>query len=85
VYVRVWAGLGFSARLFELHDELLRATQRLIEDCPCQQGCPACVGPVLENPHVQLATKRLTLALLDVLTAGAVPRAPVNDLGDVIF
>ncbi|MFN8490364.1 MAG: DEAD/DEAH box helicase [Caldilineaceae bacterium] len=85
VYERVTAGLGFSARLFELHDELLRATQRLIEDCPCQQGCPACVGPVLENPQAQLATKRLTLALLAVLTAGAVARAPVDDLGDVIF
>ncbi len=67
LYERVTAGLGFSVRLFELHEELLRAAQQLVRACPCHQGCPACVGPVLENDLVQLETKRLTLALLDAL------------------
>ena len=85
VYERVTAGLGFSARLFELHDELLLAAQALIEACPCAHGCPACVGPVLENPQAQLATKRLTLALLEVLTTGQVTVPMVDALGDVVF
>ncbi|CAN5524958.1 hypothetical protein BH10CHL1_BH10CHL1_42720 [soil metagenome] len=85
VYERMTAGLGFSARLFELHDELLVAAQTLITDCPCQRGCPACVGPVLENPHAQLETKRLTLALLEVLTAGQVTAPMVDGFGDVVF
>jgi len=68
LYERITAGLGFSLRLFELHEELLRAAQALVRACPCCQGCPACVGPVLEHELAQLETKSLTLALLDALT-----------------
>gem|GEM_PF-6582514 len=64
------AGLGFSKRLFELHRTLLAAAQEFIEKCGCENGCPACVGPVLEDGGigaVQLPTKRLTLALIGAL------------------
>ncbi|HRW06786.1 MAG TPA: DUF1998 domain-containing protein, partial [Caldilineaceae bacterium] len=69
LYERIAAGLGFSARLYELHGELLRAAGALIRACPCEHGCPACVGPVLEGNGnvVQLETKGLTLALLEAL------------------
>jgi DEAD/DEAH box helicase domain-containing protein len=67
IYERTPAGLGFSARLYELHDELLVATRDLISACPCTAGCPGCVGPVLES-GAQLETKQITLALLDLLT-----------------
>jgi DEAD/DEAH box helicase domain-containing protein len=70
LYERMAAGLGFSARLYELHDLLLPAAAALIRACPCELGCPACVGPVLEGNDVQLPTKALTLALLAALTAG---------------
>jgi DEAD/DEAH box helicase domain-containing protein len=66
IFERTAAGLGFSERLFELHDTLLRAVRDNIQSCPCNNGCPACVGPVLEG-HSQLETKRLTLALVNVL------------------
>ena len=69
IYERTPAGLGFSERLYELHDELLGATRDLIRACPCANGCPSCVGPVLEG-DAQLETKQITLALLDVLIAG---------------
>ncbi len=49
IYERTAAGLGFSARLFEIHDELLGAARDLIRACPCTGGCPSCVGPVLEG------------------------------------
>jgi DEAD/DEAH box helicase domain-containing protein len=39
----------------------------LISACGCQQGCPACVGPVLDDQPLQLDTKRLTLGVLEVL------------------
>ncbi len=67
LYERITAGLGFSVRLFELHEELLAAAQMLVRACPCRQGCPACVGPVLEHDLAQLETKKLTLAILGVL------------------
>jgi DEAD/DEAH box helicase domain-containing protein len=65
------AGLGFSSRLYEVHDQLLSAARELVLACPCQQGCPACVGPVLENGSVQLPTKQLTHALIDALLGQA--------------
>ena len=68
IYERAAAGLGFSARLFELHTTLIEAAHELIANCGCPQGCPACVGPVLENEAAQLDTKRLALAILRQLT-----------------
>ena len=41
-------GVGLSEPLFRLHDELLNHTWKLIADCPCEEGCPSCVGPVGE-------------------------------------
>ena len=46
----------------------MTAAYDLIAHCGCPQGCPACVGPVLENEAAQLDTKRLALALLRQLT-----------------
>lgn len=66
LYELIAAGLGFSVRLFELHDTLLAAARENIAACPCSTGCPACMGPVLESGE-QLETKRLTLALIDEL------------------
>ncbi len=67
VYERITAGLGFSTRLYELHDTLMSAADDLVRGCSCPHGCPACVGPVLEEQAVRLETKQLTLRLLDVL------------------
>ena len=65
IFERIAAGLGFSARLYEMHDQLLQATLERIVSCPCAHGCPACVGPAPDvGRQVQLDTKRLTLALL---------------------
>jgi DEAD/DEAH box helicase domain-containing protein len=38
-------GIGFSEPLFGMHRELLDRTRELIDGCPCQSGCPSCVGP----------------------------------------
>jgi DEAD/DEAH box helicase domain-containing protein len=38
-------GIGFSEPLFRAHGLLLDKTRELIQACPCEQGCPSCVGP----------------------------------------
>ncbi len=48
IYDRVPGGIGFSARLYDLHSELLRGARDLIRSCPCESGCPSCVGPATE-------------------------------------
>jgi len=65
VYERVPAGVGFSARLYELHDELLAAALELVRDCQCRSGCPACVGP---PGDIGPDTKEVTRQLLAILT-----------------
>jgi DEAD/DEAH box helicase domain-containing protein len=49
IYDRVPAGIGFSQRLYELHDELINQAHALVAYCECADGCPSCVGPAGEN------------------------------------
>jgi len=61
-------GIGFSEPLFRVHDILLRRTRELIVGCPCESGCPSCVGPAGEKCE---KTKEAALAILERLCAGA--------------
>ncbi|MCB9138521.1 MAG: DEAD/DEAH box helicase [Caldilineaceae bacterium] len=79
IFERIAAGLGFSARLYELHDALLTAAAQRVAACPCPHGCPACVGPILEEQAARLDTKRLTLALLNALRGEAAGSRPMHD------
>jgi DEAD/DEAH box helicase domain-containing protein len=63
LYERVPGGIGYAEQLYELLPELLRAAHGLVTRCPCERGCPACVGPVLEHEYA-LDTKTLAAALL---------------------
>jgi DEAD/DEAH box helicase domain-containing protein len=54
-------GIGFSEPLYRVHDLLLRRTRELIEGCPCEKGCPSCVGPTGEKSE---RTKEAALAIL---------------------
>ena len=65
LYDRVPDGLGLAERLYELHDELLAGALDLVRSCRCQDGCPACVGPVGPGgQEVKALTERLIGALL---------------------
>ncbi|MGA7842567.1 MAG: DEAD/DEAH box helicase [Candidatus Acidiferrales bacterium] len=59
-------GIGFSEPLFRVHDILLRRTRELIVGCPCESGCPSCVGPAGEKCE---KTKEAALAILERLCA----------------
>jgi DEAD/DEAH box helicase domain-containing protein len=65
IYDSYPGGIGFSAPLFRMHDELLAATRRLIAECPCEAGCPGCVGPVGNTGPLAKAAALRILALLD--------------------
>lgn len=64
LYDRVPEGLGFSARLYDLHGDLLTGCLDLIRTCRCSDGCPACVGPVGPGGG---EVKTLTARLLEAL------------------
>ncbi|HWR51461.1 MAG TPA: Zn-binding domain-containing protein, partial [Bryobacteraceae bacterium] len=41
-------GAGQSAPIFNLRAKLLESAAELIAGCPCEAGCPSCVGPLGE-------------------------------------
>ncbi|MBC7879319.1 MAG: DEAD/DEAH box helicase [Anaerolineales bacterium] len=49
LYDHVPAGIGFSQKLFEIHNELIQRALELVSQCECEDGCPSCVGPGGEN------------------------------------
>ena len=65
LYDLVPAGIGFSQKLFELHNELIDRALELVSACACTDGCPSCVGPGGENGY---GGKDEALAILKELT-----------------
>ena len=68
IYDNYPGGIGFSEPLSSKHDTLLEHTHTLVSGCPCEQGCPACVGPVGNTGPL---AKAVALKVLDALLAGA--------------
>jgi DEAD/DEAH box helicase domain-containing protein len=48
VYDNYPGGIGLSEPLFRMRGPLLDRTRALIAGCPCESGCPSCVGPLGE-------------------------------------
>jgi DEAD/DEAH box helicase domain-containing protein len=49
IYDNFPGGIGLSPALFDLEKELLKHSLKTINVCPCQEGCPSCVGPSRET------------------------------------
>jgi DEAD/DEAH box helicase domain-containing protein len=64
-------GAGFAERGYRAAAAWLRATRAVLEDCPCETGCPSCVqSPKCGNGNQPL-DKRGAAVLLDALLAKA--------------
>jgi DEAD/DEAH box helicase domain-containing protein len=66
LYDSIPAGIGFSQKLFEMHDELMARALELVSKCPCADGCPSCIGPGGENGY---GGKQEALEILKQLTS----------------
>ena len=54
LYDRYPGGLGYAERGYVLVEDLMSAAHRMVEECPCEMGCPSCVGlPVLRPAQQQ--------------------------------
>jgi len=80
VFIYDWylGGLGLTERAYERAEELLSACKEVIADCPCEDGCPSCVGfvmpsrPLHQDPDLsggkRIPSRKAARALLDLLT-----------------
>ncbi|MFA5909912.1 MAG: DEAD/DEAH box helicase [Vicinamibacterales bacterium] len=66
IYDAYPGGIGFSAPLWGMQQELLSKTSALIAGCDCETGCPMCVGPIGETGPL---AKTVALRLLEHLLA----------------
>jgi DEAD/DEAH box helicase domain-containing protein len=65
IYDNYPGGIGFSRPLFEMHAPLLARTHDLITGCPCDSGCPSCVGPEGNTgPHAKLVASEILERLI---------------------
>jgi DEAD/DEAH box helicase domain-containing protein len=59
-------GVGLAQRIFERAAALVDSARELIAGCPCDRGCPACIGPGEARGR-----KELSLAVLAELAGSA--------------
>ena len=64
IYDAYPGGIGFSEPLYRMCNVLLERTRDLIAACPCENGCPSCVGPVGDKSE---RSKEVALAILERL------------------
>jgi DEAD/DEAH box helicase domain-containing protein len=77
VYDRYIGGLGFSQTGFERMAEWLELCRQMVAECPCDDGCPSCVGlpnlrpPIHHDPDVgggyPVPNKQATITLLEMV------------------
>jgi DEAD/DEAH box helicase domain-containing protein len=65
IYDNYPGGIGFSEPLFGMQGELVGRTREMIAGCPCEAGCPSCVGPIGDAGPL---AKTVALRILDGLT-----------------
>lgn len=80
LYDRYPGGLGYAEKGFQNAPQLLSICLEMVRDCPCEAGCPSCVGladhpglhrdPDLSRGH-PMPSKPATTRLLELLGAGA--------------
>lgn len=81
IYDRYPGGLGYSQKGFEHIGKLIEICHEMVADCPCESGCPSCVGlphlfpaqhsdPDLDREH-PMPNKLATLRLLEILRQSA--------------
>ncbi|MFP4355637.1 MAG: DEAD/DEAH box helicase [Phycisphaerae bacterium] len=78
IYDRYPGGLGFAQHGYERLTQWLGLCRQIVAECPCQGGCPSCVGlanlrpplhqdPDLGGQNFPVPDKAATISLLDLL------------------
>jgi len=63
IYDHYPGGIGLAEDVYKRLDEIIAAAKNLIRKCPCQDGCPSCIGTEIEGSNA----KQKSLELLERL------------------
>ncbi|MBN1272590.1 MAG: DEAD/DEAH box helicase [Candidatus Aminicenantes bacterium] len=67
IYDNFPGGIGLSPSLFDIDKKLLLYSLKTIDSCPCQEGCPSCVGPVkASGRQAKQAARTILKQLLNI-------------------
>ncbi len=91
VYDKYPGGLGYGRRAFHKLEEILDAARELILGCPCEEGCPSCVGAPLAPSYAndpdaftkgRIPDKEAALVLLHAVLGleDYVPKVPLEGI-----
>ncbi len=68
LYDAIPGGVGFAEKLYHSHDQLIQAAYEVVRACPCDDGCPSCIGAPAGDGD---GAKAVALDLLRGLLAAA--------------
>ncbi len=49
IYDAFPGGVGYARRIHQQFEDICRSAQDHLHACPCEKGCPSCVGPATES------------------------------------
>jgi DEAD/DEAH box helicase domain-containing protein len=58
-------GVGLADRIFKCASDVFAMALQMVEDCPCEAGCPACIGPQRDAEAKHCARQLLASAAVD--------------------
>ncbi|MFC4322714.1 DEAD/DEAH box helicase [Litchfieldia salsa] len=64
LYDRYPGGIGLSDEIFKRIDEVISSAIRLIKHCPCEDGCPSCIGNEIEAKKAKSTSINLLSELI---------------------
>ena len=57
-------GVGYSQEIYRIYRDIMQAVRKVITECHCVEGCPSCIGPLMQEGETG---KKPALQLLEVI------------------
>jgi DEAD/DEAH box helicase domain-containing protein len=78
VYDGYEGGIGLSEKAYRIFSEICATTLKLVRDCGCEEGCPACLfSPKCGNDNQPL-DKSAALVILEGMVSDMSQKSPGN-------
>ncbi len=69
IYDKYQGGLGFAQKIYEVMEDVIIDAIKIVESCPCNHGCPSCVG------HMQIDKNIVLWALRNLKVESSLPES----------